>query len=98
MAKRVTQTDIEEFNKLYLTLKTYAAVARQTGFSAGTVKRYIIPGFTVSNGIEPLSEDRLESIERFIYEFASLEDFGEMAVLSQNERVEIYELWKELSI
>lgn len=98
MAKRVTQTDIEEFNKLYLTLKTYAAVARQTGFSAGTVKRYIIPGFTVSNGIEPLGEDRLESIERFIYEFASLEDFGEMAVLSQNERVEIYELWKELSI
>ena len=29
----VTQSDIKEFNRLYLELKTYAAVARKTGFS-----------------------------------------------------------------
>lgn len=98
MARRVTQTDIEEFNKLYLTLKTYAAVARQTGFSASTVKRYIIPGFTISNGIEPLSEDRLKDVEGFSYKITSLEEFGKDATLSQEEKVEIYELWKELSI
>ena len=37
MAK-VTNEDIVRFNELYAKLKTYAAVARETGFSASTVK------------------------------------------------------------
>ena len=45
MANRVTQEDIIKFNKLYLQYKTYAAVARETGFSATTVKKYIIQNF-----------------------------------------------------
>jgi hypothetical protein len=46
MANKVTPDDILLMNTLYLELKTYAAVARKTGFSAGTVKKYIIPNFT----------------------------------------------------
>ena len=46
MANKVTPDDILQMNTLYLELKTYAAVARKTGFSAGTVKKYIIPNFT----------------------------------------------------
>ena len=46
MANKVTPDDILQINTLYLELKTYAAVARKTGFSAGTVKKYIIPNFT----------------------------------------------------
>lgn len=46
MANKVTPDDILQMNILYLELKTYAAVARKTGFSAGTVKKYIIPNFT----------------------------------------------------
>lgn len=45
MANKVTPDDILQMNILYLELKTYAAVARKTGFSAGTVKKYIIPNF-----------------------------------------------------
>lgn len=45
MANKVTPDDILQMNTLYLELKTYAAVARKTGFSAGTVKKYIIPDF-----------------------------------------------------
>ena len=45
MAKKVNQSDIEQMNDLYLELGTYAAVARETGFSASTVKRYVIPGY-----------------------------------------------------
>lgn len=45
MANKVTPDDILQMNTLYLELKTYAAVARKTGFSAGTVKKYIIPNF-----------------------------------------------------
>ena len=45
MANRVTQEDIIKINELYLQHKTYAAVARETGFSATTVKKYIIQNF-----------------------------------------------------
>ena len=41
MANKVTNTDIVKMNELYLTLKSYAAVARQTGFSSSTVSKYI---------------------------------------------------------
>ena len=42
MARKVTEEDKILMNELYLKLKTYAAVARETGFSPTTVKRYII--------------------------------------------------------
>lgn len=45
MANRVTQQDIIKINELYFQHKTYAAVARETGFSAATVKKYIIQNF-----------------------------------------------------
>ena len=37
--------DILRINELYYKHKTYAEVARQTGFSASTVKKYVIPGW-----------------------------------------------------
>lgn len=45
MASKVTQKDIERMNDLYLEYGTYTAVAREVGFSASTVKRYIIPNY-----------------------------------------------------
>lgn len=45
MANKVTQHDIIKINELYLQYKTYAAVARETGFAATTVKKYIIQNF-----------------------------------------------------
>ena len=44
---RVSPDDIIRFNNLYLELKTYAGVARETGFSASTVKKYIIKDYTL---------------------------------------------------
>ena len=49
MAKKVTQEDIEKMNKLYYELHTYSAVAREVGFSAATVKRYIVEGYIPVN-------------------------------------------------
>lgn len=46
MANKVTQQDIVKINELYLQYKTYAAVARETGFSPTTVKKYIISNFS----------------------------------------------------
>lgn len=73
MANKVTQKDITNFNELYLTLKTYAAVARATGFSSSTVSKYIEPGYksvaekmknriVFDKFIKPIT---VEQIERF---------------------------------
>lgn len=37
MANKVTHEDIKKMNRLYLKLKTYAAVSREVGFSPSTV-------------------------------------------------------------
>lgn len=52
MANKVTESVKIEFNELYLKYKTYAEVARQTGFSASTVKKYIIPNFVSRENIK----------------------------------------------
>ena len=39
---RVSKNDIERFQLLYNNCHNYAEVARQTGFSASTIRRYII--------------------------------------------------------
>ena len=44
MANKVTQDVIKAFNEKYYACHNYSQVARETGFSAGTVKKYIIPG------------------------------------------------------
>jgi DNA invertase Pin-like site-specific DNA recombinase len=52
MATKVTEQDKIQINELYLELKTYAAVARETGFSPSTVKKYIIPNYISQNDIK----------------------------------------------
>lgn len=41
MAKRVTPAEIIEMNRLYNELNNFAEVARRTGFSASTIRRYV---------------------------------------------------------
>lgn len=40
-AKRVTPGEVKEFYRLYQIHGTFAAVARETGRSAGTIAKYI---------------------------------------------------------
>lgn len=63
MATKITKDDIYNINCAYLRLGTYAATARELGFSASTVKKYIIPNFQpalekkeFSSEIKPISE------------------------------------------
>ena len=76
MANKVTPDDILQMNSLYLELKTYAAVARKTGFSAGTVKKYIIPNFTLA-AEETKWDGMLLPVGTFII---SNEDFSELEI------------------
>ena len=92
MAGKVTQKDIERINDLYLELGTYAAVAREVGFSASTVKRYVIPGYQkVSIPIDhiPVSLPPIETIKvpAVLTEWLKLsdEEINEIAIFKRNE-------------
>lgn len=96
----VTPEMIEEINRLYLKIGTYAGVSREMGGtpSATTIKKYIIPNY--------IPKEHLK-IKKFNSEISSLPDYepfklvdnwGELCVLSETEEVEIKGLWEELSL
>ena len=94
--KIVTQNDKLNINKLYLELGTYAAVARATGFSPSTVKKYIIADFKEP---EPESVKRFEgALPDFDVKPFLTGDWGVLCVLSEKEKAEIHDLWEELLV
>lgn len=92
----ITQKEIREINRLYLELKTYAAVARATGFSPATVKKYVIKDWSEAD------ESNFIRFEKPLPEFDSSifqgDDWGDLCILSPEEEQEIRELWKELEV
>lgn len=96
---RVTEEDKIKFNELYAKLGTYAAVARETGFSASTVRRYIVkdsaPAATPTE-IVHFSEKEMKDLEDLEAMFKSIDDWAKMCELSDEEREEMKVLWKEL--
>lgn len=90
----VTKNDIKQMNKLYLELKTYAAVGRATGFSPSTVKKYIIPDY------QPVEEKDIIRFDKPLPEFDSSifagDDWSELCLLTEDEVAAVRELWKEL--
>ena len=100
MATKITNEDILRINELYYKHKTYAEVARRTGFAASTVKKY------VDKNWEPV---KAENIIRFdlvnlpnFYEvaplFRGIENYGDLCVLSDEEKIEMKSLWEELAV
>lgn len=99
MANKVTQEDIKRFNEIYYSVKTYAEVARQTGFSPSTVKKYIDKNWTPA--IVPTTKFDISILPDYIKAaeaFREYDDYGKMCGLSDEEKKEIELLWNELSI
>lgn len=99
MAKRVEQDDIIRINELYLKFHTYAEVARQTGFSPSTVKKYVVADFTAPETAEKkiFSQEMIpKNVDLSLLK--NKNDWGNACILRANEEEEIRELWKELSI
>ena len=96
MAARITEDQKIQMNILYQELKTYAAVARAMGVSASTVKRYIIPDFVNPEEltITTIQIDELPPVD--IDKFK--QPFGNLCILSDEEKEEIKELWEELLV
>lgn len=98
MATKVTNEDIIRMNEIYYKVHTYAETARQTGFSASTVKKYIIPNW---QPVEQQNIVRFEWVEIPDFDdgiFRDVDNYGDLCVLTEREQQEIKELWRELSI
>ena len=100
MASKVTNEDILRINELYYKHKTYAEVARQTGFAASTVKKYVIPGWEpvqVEN-IVHFDIAQLPDFTEAVKIFRGVDNYGNLCVLTDYESEQIKELWKELAV
>lgn len=100
MAKRVGQDDIKKINEIYYKTKNYAETARQTGFSASTVKKYIIADFIPTTEIDITHFFNLATdLPKFTTDlFIENEDWGALCELSEEEKEQMKEFWKELTI
>ena len=100
MASKVTNEDILRINELYYKHKTYAEVARQTGFSASTVKKYVIPGWqpVQAENIIHFDMAQLPDFTASAQIFKNIDNYGALCVLTNFERKEIEKLWSELAL
>ena len=100
MANKVTNEDILRINELYYKHKVYAEVARQTGFSASTVKKYVIPGWepAATENIVRFDLNELPDYQKAAELFRGINNYGNLCVLTEFEKKEIQELWRELAV
>ena len=98
MANRVTSEDILRMNEIYYKTHVFAETARQTGFSASTVKKYVIPGWKPV-ATENIIKFELKQIPEFDGSiFKNVGNYGELCVLTEQEKEEMKELWRELAV
>ena len=100
MASKVTNEDILRINEIYYKTKVYAETARQTGFSASTAKKYIIPGWqpVVTENIIKFDIAQLPDFQEAVKVFRGVDNYGDLCVLTEREKDEIKELWGELAV
>lgn len=101
MARTVMTSElIEKINNLYLEIGSYAGVSRALGGapSATTVKKYIIPNFTPTKNLVIKKFDKEITIEPNYSIFKNVDNWGTLCELSEEEKNEIKELWKEMAI
>lgn len=98
MARKVTTDDIKQFNELYYKHKSYAEVARITGWSSSTVSKY------VDKNYQPVASAYIKrfnvntDLPEFNSEIFAVENLGDLFVLSEDELVEMIDFHKELAI
>lgn len=98
MASRVTSEDILRMNEIYYKSRVFAEVARQTGFSASTVRKYVDTKWKPVESENIIRFDMAQLPDFDISIFREIQNFGDLCVLTEREQQEIKEFWKELSV
>lgn len=96
----MTQEKIIEINELYLKIKTYAGVSRAMGGSPSptTVKKYIIPNYVSKENIKKKTFQKEDLPEFSTDIFRGVDNWGDLCILSNEEKEEMKELWEELIV
>ena len=95
---RVTSEDILRMNEIYYKTRVFAEVARQTGFSASTVRKYVDVNWKPVE-LDKIIKFDLNNLPEFdTIPFKHVSDYGAMCILDDEEIDQIRELWKELAV
>ena len=92
--RRVTEEDIIQMNEAFLFCGTYSGAAKATGWSASTVKKYIISGYT--SQIDAAAQESMITLPDLDEVVANLKQMARATMLTSEEALEVTELWKEL--
>lgn len=98
MANRVTSEDILRMNEIYYKTHVFAEVARQTGFSASTVRKYVDVNWKPIENENIIKFDMNDLPEFDTTYFKGIENYGDLCVLTEREQNEMKELLKELVV
>ena len=95
---RVTSEDILRMNEIYYKTHVFAEVARQTGFSASTVRKYVDVNWkpVVTENIIRFELSQIPEFDGSI--FRGIDNYGELCVLTEQEKEEMKELCKEFAV
>ena len=92
--KRVGPDDIIKINEAYLACGTYSGAAAATGWSASTVKKYVISDYKSEQKVEA-ADIELPPIEEIA---EKLPLWYDITCLTPEEEKEIKKLWGEMLI
>lgn len=95
--RKVSKEDIIQMNELYQKLGSYAAVARETGFSASTVSKYVDKNY---KKVDETTIIRYQGDlpEFVVEEVSAYENLGDLCILDDEEEAELQILWGEMQI
>jgi len=87
MANKITEEEIVQINELYYECKSYAEVARRTGRSASTIKKYVNPDYLKSKEkdkkVYKFNRDLIPEADLY---WDSKDNLGVYCVLSKEEK------------
>lgn len=86
--RKVSKEDIIQMNELYQKLGSYAAVARETGFSASTVSKYVDKNY---KKVDEATIIRYQGDlpEFVVEEVSAYENLGDLCILDDEEEAEL---------
>lgn len=94
MRRTVNEEDIIQINEAYLLCGTYSGAAKATGWSASTVKKYIISGYTSQT--DTAAQESMITLPDLDEVVTNLRQMAHATMLTSEEALEVTELWKEL--